>query len=394
MMPLVTPEEARTLYALWQRHSSGVDVGAIQHLGTFLADEIPQDRWHAEGRQLTDRLRAVFVACEPQQSDAEREHRIRQLVLRAEFWAADEIEARTERALRDAKVVPISELQKRRDKTDALGVEKLSTILLRVQEEWEHPKPVISTPFPGLDYLMLGGFRPGELTILGARPGMGKSALALEMTRHVARHGHPVLFVSREMSGEALARRLLAQEGRLDAGTLRTGKHTDWTRVTAAINRVYGLPAYITERPRTVQAITQAVREVPSCAFVVVDYLQILSAPGVKDRRQQVETISAGLKQMALECKVPVFVLSSLSRPDSKAKQTAPGMASLRDSGALEHDADTVMLLHREPKQLHTLCTIVKNRDALVGDVDLIFRPESVAFEELMSEEEERRYGN
>lgn len=393
---MLTAPEAKTLYAAWQQDPSGdVDLGATRHVGLFLADEIQPDHWEREATALSRKLLAVFTHCEPDQAADERVKRVAQIVLRGQFYAADELEAREQRALHAAKVVPIADLKRQREKTESLGVEKLSTVLMRVVKELEQPQPVISTPFPGLNHLMLGGFRAGELTLLGARPGMGKSAFALEVMRHVAQRGQAVLFVSREMSNEALTRRLIAQDGQINAGDLRTGKRLDWQRVTQTTERLYALPVYLTQTVRTVPMIAAAIKAVPECALVIVDYLQILSAPKeLRDRRLQVEHLSAGLKALAMEHGVPVFVLSSLSRPETKSKSTAPGMASLRDSGALEHDADTVMLLHREPKELRTLCAIVKNRDALVGDVDLIFRPESVAFEELMSEEEERRYGN
>lgn len=390
------PAAIRHLAQLWAAHPSGLlDQGAIEHIGRYLATDVAPaaDGWHREAQRQAERIRAVLALTAPEESDAAREARVRRVCLQAEFFAADEAEAQAERTRR-AKVIPIDAAQRAAEPAP-LPVEKLSAVLLRVQEQIEHPVPAIATPFPHLNHLLLGGFRAGELVYVGARPGQGKSALALEVLRHAARHGHATLFVSREMSLEALSRRLIAQDGRLDAASLRTGKRIDWVRVTETIERLYALPVHLTQAARTIAEIHGAAQQVPDLALIVVDYLQLLAAPReIRDRRLQVEYLSAKLKAMAVHLSVPVVVLSSLARPEQRSSGKAPGLAALRDSGQLEHDADIVILLHRQSESVQTECIVAKSRDAMTGVVDLIFHPESVAFDEAMSAEEEKRYGN
>lgn len=386
--------EIETLAKLWAGHPSGnIEAGAVEHIGLYLASEVDPAQWHREAGRQAERVRAVLRWACSDETDVEREERVRYICRHAEFFAADEVEERRERD-KQRKVIPISQAKKHGDQ-EPLAVERLSAVLHRVMAEAEHPTAAISTPFPTLNHLLLGGFRPGELVYLGARPGKGKSAFALEVMRHVGRQRRSVLFISREMSLESLGRRVVAQEGRLDAGTLRTGRSVDWQGVSEAMQRLYELPVYMTQRARTIQEIYAATQQVPELALVIIDYLQLLTPPReIRDRRIQVEYLSARLKALAIHANVPVLVLSSLARPESKAEDKPPTMASLRDSGALEHDADTVLLLHRQGAESHTQCLVVKNRDALLGKVDLLFRPESVGFDELMSSEEEARYGS
>jgi len=220
------------------------------------------------------------------------------------------------------------------------------------------------------------------------------SALALDILRHAAYHGHTTLMVTREMSNDALGRRLIAQDGRLDAGSLRTGKGVDVRGVHDTIERLYDLPVHMTQKARTIAEIHAVAQAVPELALVIVDYLQLLTAPReIRDRRLQVEYLSVKLKAMAVHMAIPILVLSSLSRPETRAAQQPPTLASLRESGSLEHDADTVILLHRVDGSTQTQCIVAKNRDAMLGTVDLVFCPESVAFDELMSADEEQRYG-
>lgn len=206
---------------------------------------------------------------------------------------------------------------------------------------------IITTPYPDLDELLAGGFVPGELIYLGARPGIGKTLFALEVATDAAKHGHPTLFVTREMSIASLFQRLLAQEGSLSATELRRyGLAARGARETERMIR--DKPLVFAENCRTLADIEDSIDDLGGVvSFVVIDYLQLLQPPpDIRDRRIQVDYLSQGLKAMALGRNLPVLCLSSLSR--AAATNEGPTMAHLRESGGLEHDADIVMLMHRQ----------------------------------------------
>jgi replicative DNA helicase len=253
----------------------------------------------------------------------------------------------------------------------------ISDVLVREMDRMQSPLVGVSTPFRMLNHAIVGGLQPGELAYLGARPAVGKSALALEFARHVAKQGFRTLVVSREMSDLALARRMLAQEGRLPASKLRLGQ-VDMRDVAAVAERLANLPIWITDTASTLAEINEMADD---SEFVIVDYLQILEAPrGLRDKRAQIEHSSKHLKELATSRRLPVLCLSSLSRPE-KGSNREPTMADLRESGQIEHDADIVLLLHK-PDSMGTnvKCIIEKNRDGEIGRVDLVFKPEWVSF--------------
>ncbi len=252
------------------------------------------------------------------------------------------------------------------------------------------PPEFIDTPWPALNGMLGGGFARGELTFLGARPGVGKTAAALEIARKAGRRGYSTLIVSREMLKVAIGTRMLSQEGEIDAGRLRRRDLPDvyWHKIDVAIERLRDLPIFITHDNIDVDEIRRLVGlltdEAP-LGLLIVDYLQLIDAPaGIQERRLQVEAVSKRLKGITLDYGVPVLCLSSLSRPpDSKP----PTLASLRESGNLEHDADTVILLH-QPNELEDRrqCIVAKARNGRTGQVDLFFRGEFLRFEERFTE--------
>lgn len=258
------------------------------------------------------------------------------------------------------------------------------------------PAPTLPTPFPTLNYYLDGGFGPGELIYLGARPGVGKTALSLEIARSAAvRAGGAVIVISREMTNLALARRLVAQDARIKASSLKRADLTESDRwsLKGSLERLRGIPLFFTDDVVSLTEIIDMTRfaadEAP-LALVIVDYLQLIRAPKeIKERRHQVEAVSQGLKGLAQQCRVPILCLSSLSRPANEDKDKPPTLASLRESGELEHDADIILLLHRPFRQTETTCYIAKNRDGRLGNVDLLFRSEYVAFDESERRDEE-----
>jgi replicative DNA helicase len=251
------------------------------------------------------------------------------------------------------------------------------------------PAPLLRTPFPGLNYYLAGGFSPGELIYIGARPGVGKTALGLELTRTAAHAGHGVLVVSREMLNLALARRLVAQEGKISATLLRRGRleASDEQAVAVTSARLKTLPVWLSDTAISIEEITTLVTEFSATrplGLLVVDYLQLVRAPtDVRERRYQVEAVSQGLKTLALQARLPVVCLSSLSRPVKGKPLASPTMSDLRESGELEHDADIILFLHRKPRSTETECTVAKNRDGATGTVTLLFQPDYVSFEEV-----------
>jgi replicative DNA helicase len=246
----------------------------------------------------------------------------------------------------------------------------------------------IDTPWPALNNMLGGGIAPGELLFLGARPGLGKTAAALEIARRAGKRGKTVFCVSREMLKVALGMRMLAQEGPVNATYLRKRDllPSHWRTVDLAIEELNKLPVFLTHAKIDIEDIERLVRtfkDEGGIDLLIVDYLQLIDPPGAmrsRERRLQVEAVSAGLKGITLDHGVPVLCLSSLARP---ADGKAPTLASLRESGNLEHDADSVLLLHRqEEMDPQTQCIVAKSRNGRTGMVELFFRGEYLRFEE------------
>jgi replicative DNA helicase len=253
------------------------------------------------------------------------------------------------------------------------------------------PPDFIDTPWPSLNGQLSGGFGPGEYAILGARPGVGKTAAALMIALRAAQRDKSVFFVTREMPKVQLGLRMIANVGQVDATRLRLRKWygDDQQRIGLAMKDLSRRPVFMTHArldvkdiDRVVSALTQ---EVP-LGLVIVDYLQLISAPpGVTERRHQVDAVSAGLKGIALDYGVPVLCLSSLARSE---KNAAPTLASLRESGQLEHDADTVLLMHRpETESERTEFIVAKARHGSPGRVHLYLQGH---FQRFIEQTEER----
>jgi len=266
-------------------------------------------------------------------------------------------------------------------------VSHISEVMANVRESLvTGPPDFVDTPWPALNTMLGGGFAPGELVFLGARPGVGKTAAALEIARRAGKHGKSVFMVSREMLTLAIGTRLLAQEGPVNATTLRkrdlSPQH--WSTIDLAIEQLDAMPIFMTHASVNIDEIRRLVGMLADegpLGLLIVDYLQLVDAPpGVTDRRLQVEAVSKGLKAITLDYGVPVLCLSSLSRPPEGRR---PTLASLRESGNLEHDADTVILFHR-PEELDSKTEVVvaKSRNGRTGMVELFFRGEYLRFEE------------
>jgi replicative DNA helicase len=263
--------------------------------------------------------------------------------------------------------------------TETKGPEKLSDLLrdeiLRIEMQAEGKGTSgVPTGFLDLDKMM-SGLQPGEMVILAARPSMGKTALSLNLAEQVAFGGvalnaarsqagepAPVGFFSLEMSREALVQRLLSARSGIDAHKLRTGQlggdgmseMQAWERLNEAAGELYEAPIYIDDTPgltiMQLRAKARRMSERYGLKAIVIDYLQLLTAPGAtRDGRQnEVSTISRQIKALARELRLPVLCLSQLNRAAENRDGNRPRMSDLRESGSIEQDADVVMLLHRE----------------------------------------------
>src|SRR3954463_2401431 len=250
---------------------------------------------------------------------------------------------------------------------------------------------------------MTSGFQPGDLIVLAARPSMGKTALALNIAEHVAvAEGLPVVVFSMEMGAAQLALRLVGSLGRIDQGNLRTGRLRDdeWGRLSEAVEKLGKVSMYIDESPALTpgEIRARARRQARQCGqlgLIVVDYLQLMSGSvGTTDenRATVIGEISRGLKSLAKELKCPVLALSQLNRSVESRTDKRPMMSDLRESGAIEQDADVIMFIYRdeyynkeskEPGVAEII--IAKQRNGPTGTERLVFLKPLTKFESLAS---------
>ena len=220
-------------------------------------------------------------------------------------------------------------------------------------------KPVTPTGFVDIDKRLNGGMRGGDLIIVAARPGMGKSALALQLAGYVACElNRPALFCSQEMPNEQLAARAVGVLGRVDLGRFARNEmlEDDWTRLSFAAQKIHSAELYFDEQPSlrlldVRNKARQVRRRCGSLGLVVVDYLQLMVGDGKganENRNAEIEKISRGLKAMAKELDIPVIALSQLNRELERRPNKRPQMSDLRDSGAIEQDADTILFIYRD----------------------------------------------
>ncbi len=255
--------------------------------------------------------------------------------------------------------------------------------------------------FQDLDALT-AGFHPGDLVIIAARPSMGKTALALNIATHIGLQNVPVAIFSLEMSREQLAQRMMCSEGKIDSHRLRTGRlrDEDWTKLSSAIGRLAEAPIYIDDTPSIgileVRAKSRRLFSRHRPGVIIVDYLQLMqSYRRVESRQQEIAEISRGLKILAKELSVPVVALSQLSRAvEQRGKNAKPQLSDLRESGAIEQDADLVLFIHRniyadpsDPDAAEERGTaeliLAKHRNGPTGVVKLAFMEQYTRFASL-----------
>ena len=302
----------------------------------------------------------------------------------------------------EAKVFQIAE-QGARDRGGLVKLEPLLTrVVQRIQELFERASPsdVTGVPsgFTDLD-AKTAGFQEGDLIIIAGRPSMGKTALALNIGQHVAIDlGMPVAVFSMEMASEQLAMRLLGSVGRIDAHRLRTGRLTDedWPKLSEAMERMHTAPLHIDETPALNALELRArarrlAREYGKLGLIIVDYLQLMSASSMgENRATEISEISRSLKSLAKELKVPVIALSQLNRTVEQRTDKRPVMSDLRESGAIEQDADVILFIYRDevynpdsPDKGIAEIILGKQRNGPIGRVQLRFGGEYTRFDNL-----------
>ncbi len=287
-------------------------------------------------------------------------------------------------------------------------------ILRRAQaklEELAKTKKLITgleTGFYDFDKITTG-FQPGELIILAARPGMGKTALALNMATYAARTTEKAVAIfNLEMPAEQLVNRIISAQGGIDAYKLQTGQmqEKDWKRYNEAMSELSETNLYIEDNSGvTVSEIKAKCRRLANMpkglGLVVIDYLQLVTTGNkrIESRQVEVSEISRSLKTMALELGVPVMALSQLSRSAEKRESNMPMLADLRESGSIEQDADMVLFINRKDyyeakkdqreKIVPAELVIAKHRKGSLGTIDLLFELNMSAFRNVLKENRE-----
>lgn len=280
-------------------------------------------------------------------------------------------------------------------------LETLSSILPETVEqlEYRYNNKGTYTGVPS-DYYdldaMTAGFQRSDLIILAARPSMGKTAFALNIGQNIAiQHQIPVAIFSLEMSKVQLVQRILCSEAEIDAQRVRTGDiaPSDWQRIAECMDKLHVSPLYIDDTAGvSVSDIRAKCRRLkmqrPDLGMVIIDYLQLIDDKSSSDRIQQISAISRGLKSLARELNVPIIALSQLSRKVEERNDKRPMLSDLRESGAIEQDADIVMFIYREeyydkenPNVKNKAKIIIaKQRNGPTGEVELLFQGATTKF--------------
>ncbi len=297
-----------------------------------------------------------------------------------------------------------------RKKRRSEKIQPITTLLKEVMKiiekraETKNPITGIATGLRALDK-MCAGFQNSELLIVASRPSVGKTALALNLASYVSvQEKVPVLFFSLEMHWENLIFRLLSAESRIDGKRIRSGyiKEDEWVALTSAVSRLTESPFYIDASPSMtvfeLRAKARRMKKKYNIGIIFVDYLQLIKGPESQTREQEVAAISRALKSIAMELNIPVVALSQLSRqPARRGKNAKPVLSDLRESGAIEQDADLVLFIHRpdrfkedsESPEERAELIIAKQRNGPTGNINLAFSRRYARFDNYEGIEEE-----
>ena len=261
----------------------------------------------------------------------------------------------------------------------------------------------VSSGFRELDNLT-AGLQNGELIIIAGRPSMGKTAFALNIAEHTAlADENPVAIFSMEMSASSLAQRMISSLGRVNAHSIKTGQlqEKDWNRVDGAIQQMKNAPIYIDDTPSLtpieLRARARRIQREKGLSLIVIDYLQLMSVHGNKENRAtEISEISRNLKALARELNIPIIALSQLNRSVEQRTDKQPQMSDLRESGAIEQDADLIAFIYREEvydpdtdKKGVALINVAKQRNGSIGQFNLTFLGRYTRFENWVPEYEQ-----
>jgi len=377
--------DAVTVAEHLERHGQLTDVGGLAYLGTLARDTPTAANVRAYAEIVHERslLRQLIktgteIAASAYNTDGET---ARDLVDRAEqgVFAIAEAGARAGGGARSV-------------------AEMLPAVIDQIDEWHSNPGAMrgLATGFADFDK-MTGGLRPGDLVIVAGRPSMGKSTLAVNMAEYAAINPSiraPVAIFSLEMPSEQIITRMLASIGSVPLGSLRSGKiaDEDWARITSATSQLSEAKIFIDETPALtptdLRARARRLKREHGLGLVVVDYLQLMQVPGSKENRAtEIAEISRSLKVLAKELAVPVIALSQLNRGVESREHKKPVMSDLRESGAIEQDADMILLIYREEvydknttKKGIAEIDLVKHRNGEIGTFLLTFQGQYTRF--------------
>jgi replicative DNA helicase len=275
----------------------------------------------------------------------------------------------------------------------------LPALIDQIDDLYNNPNKPRGLPTGFIDFdSKTGGLRGGDLLIIAGRPSMGKTTLAINIAEHAAlKEGvrASVAIFSLEMPAEQLLTRLLSSVGSVHLGNIRSGKlsEDDWPRITGATKQLQDARIFIDDTPALtpteLRARARRIKREHGLDLIVVDYLQLMSVPGTKENRAtEISEISRGLKALAKEIHCPVIALSQLNRGVEQRENKRPVMSDLRESGAIEQDADMILLIYREevynketPKKGVADIDLAKHRNGETGDIRLTFRGQFSRFE-------------
>lgn len=278
----------------------------------------------------------------------------------------------------------------------------LSLAVDRIDELFNSDDPItgLATGFEKFDE-MTSGLQPSDLIIVAGRPSMGKTSFVMNIAENAAiKHRKPVAVFSMEMSGEQLAMRMISSLGRINQQNLRTGRleDSDWPRITSAIAMLSEAPLFVDDTPalspNDLRARARRIKREHGLGLIIVDYLQLMSVPGNKENRTgEISEISRALKSLAKELDVPVIALSQLNRGLEQRTDKRPIMSDLRESGAIEQDADVIVFIYRDEvynedsKDKGTAEILIrKQRNGPVGSCRLTFLGQYTKFENYIQE--------
>ncbi|HXR19464.1 MAG TPA: replicative DNA helicase [Steroidobacteraceae bacterium] len=379
------PGDVITVSEQLERRARLEDAGGLAYLGTLARDTPTAANVRAYAGIVRERalLRSLIEAGR---------------AIASSVFADDGLSARELVDRAEARVFEIAE-QGTRLGSGAVRVSALLPPLIDKIDEW-HTNPSklrgLATGFSDFDH-KTGGLRPGDLVVIAGRPSMGKTTLAVNMAEYAAVSPDikaSVAIFSMEMPSEQLVTRMLASIGHVPLNSIRTGRISDddWVRITAATSQLSEAKIFIDESagltPTELRARARRIKREHGLNLVIVDYLQLMQVPGTQENRAtEIAEISRGLKALAKELSVPVIALSQLNRSVEQRSEKKPVMSDLRESGAIEQDADMILLIYRDEvydknttKKGIAEIDLAKHRNGEIGTFLLTFQGQYTRF--------------